>query len=407
MGDQLAIMTLTVRLHDQGVAGAWIAGLFIAGLLPIVLFGPLAGAIVDRFETVRLVAAVTIAQGLISALLIFASSPAIILMLVALLGCGLAIAAPALLTLVPALTRHTPSKGYARLETFRLAGTVVGPALAGVLLTVIGAGGVLLVDALSFLLLGGTLLCLPLRQRPTPHAPQATWIHEVMAGARVLARDRVLGLAIPVLAATVLFTSVFVIARVFFIQDILHAGAAGYGLAVAAHAAGMLLGAAFIGSRVRAAHQTATLGGAGIIMGGALLLVSVAPVLPVALIGFLLTGIANAVQGLAIRNLIHARITERFRGRAFASSSAVFNGSTLIGMSLGGVLVTAIGSSRSLTTAGAGTLIISLLAWRSLGIRSRIANGPVRALESSEVVGTESPFVNDGDNLLHSPDQIV
>ncbi|MYS81998.1 hypothetical protein [Embleya scabrispora] len=71
---------------------------------------------------------------------------------------------------------------------------------------------------------------------------------------------------------------------------------------------------------------------------------------------------ANALQSLAIRNLIHARVPPETRGRAFASSSAALNGANLTGTALAGPAATSLGGAGALQLAGAGTLLVSLAA---------------------------------------------
>ena len=96
--------------------------------------------------------------------------------------------------------------------------------------------------------------------------------------------------------------------------------------------------------------------------GLALTVVAAIPVLAVALVGFVLTGVANAMQSLAIRNLIHAEVPAEVRGRAFASSSAVLNGANLSGTALGGPAVVFLGGATSLLVAGLGTIAATLAA---------------------------------------------
>jgi MFS family permease len=380
LGDQLALVALTLRLHGQGGSGWEVSALFVAGIAPVVVLGPLAGPLIDRVETVRLLVAVTALQGLAAAGLAFVTGLAATLALVALLGAGLAVASPALLSLVPVITgRDGATRGYARLETFRAAGNVAGPALAGFAIAAAGFRATLLANAATFLvtalLAGWVLISRGVRRRPGPDATGSRWAAQVAAGITALSRDGLLRVALPMLAAAIVFTAIMSVARVFFAADVLHAGEDGFGLLVAAHTAGMLVTSGFVAARVPLRRQPAVLAGSGLLMGAALTLVASVPLLPVALAGFLLTGVSNSLQVLAIRSLISSRVPDALHGRAFASSSAVLNGANIGGTGLGGPLVTVLGGTHALHLAGAGTFLVTLGALPGL---RRAARRPCR-----------------------------
>ncbi|WP_335937938.1 MFS transporter [Streptomyces sp. PTD5-9] len=382
-GDQLALVALTLRLHDQGRSGLAISALVVAGVLPLVVVGPLAAPLVDRVESGRLIVVVTALQAVTALGLAVVTDVAATLGLLVLLGAGLAVVSPALLLLVPEIVgeEHT-ARGYARLEAFRSAGNVVGPALAGVLVAAFDDRVALACDAATFAVMAAAFLALRVRRRPLAGA-RADWMAQVREGAGVLGADRLLRAAIPALCAAILFTAVLSVARVFFVRDELGASDTGYGVLVTAHTAGMLLTAALIAPRIPLRWQPRVLVGSGTLMGLALTVSAGVPVFAVSLAAFVFTGVANSLQGLAIRNLIHARVPARVRGRAFASSGAALNGANLAGTALGGPAVTLLGGAGALALAGVGTLLVSVAGapalWRGRGESARrLAADPAR-----------------------------
>jgi len=368
-GDQLALVALTLRLHDQGRSGLAVSALVIAGVLPLVVVGPLAAPLVDRVESGRLIVVVTALQAMTALGLAFVTDLVSTIGLLVMLGAGLAVVSPALLLLVPEITgEENAARGYARLEAFRSAGNVAGPALAGVLIAAFDDRVALLCDAATFALMAAAFLALRLRRRPVARAG-ADWLAQVREGVGVLGADRLLRTAIPALCAAILFTALLSVARVFYIRDELGASDTGYGVLVTAHTAGMLLTSALIAPRIPLDRQPRVLVGAGVLMGAALAVSAGVPVFAVALGAFVLTGVANSLQGLAIRNLIHARVPAEAPGRAFASSGAALNGANLAGTAFGGPAVTLLGGAGALELAGLGTLVVSLagapVLWRA------------------------------------------
>ncbi|MFF4097655.1 MFS transporter [Streptomyces sp. NPDC001834] len=360
MGDQMALIALTLRLHDQGRSGLAISALVIAGVLPLVVVGPLAAPLVDRVESGRLIVVVTALQAVLGLGLAFVTDVMVCIGLLALLGAGLAVVSPALLLLVPEiLGEENAARGYARLETFRSAGNVVGPVLAGLLIAAYGDRVALLCDAATFAAMAVAFLALRLRRRPVA-GTNVNWLAQVREGVGVLGADRLLRTAIAALSAAILFTAVLSVARVFFIRDDLGASDTGYGVLVTAHTVGMLLTSALIAPRIPVTWQPRVLAGSGVLMGVALAVSSGVPVFAVTLGAFVLTGAANSLQALAIRNLIHARVPADVRGRAFASSGAALNGANLAGTALGGPAVSLLGGAGALALAGIGTLVVSV-----------------------------------------------
>ncbi|MFB7915388.1 MFS transporter [Streptomyces sp. NPDC056061] len=386
MGDQMAMVSLTLRFHDQGRSGAMIAALVVAGVIPLVVVGPLAGPLVDRVDGRRLIVVVTALQALAAAGTAVFEDAGTTIGLLVLLGAGTALASPALQLLVPRLTGDgSATGGYARLETFRTGGNVAGPALAGLLVAATDARVALLVDAATFVVMAAAFLFLPVPGRRGPSVRTDTgWAAQVRRGVGVLAGDRLLRTAIGALAGAIVFTAVLGVARVFFVRDELHASDTGYGWLVTAHTVGMLLSSLLLAPRIPLSRQPRVLVGAGILMGAALVGTARVPVFAVALIAFVLTGVANSLQGLAIRNLIHDRVPPEVRGRAFATSGAVLNGAHLAGTALGGPAAGLLGGDGALQLAGAGTLLATLAAAPALVKRpgpSVAATSPVAATD--------------------------
>ena len=89
-GDMLLVVVLALRVHDLTGSGFAVAALFAALMAPIVICAPLAGRLVDRTETRRLLLVVSLAQAAVAGALVFADGLAPILALGALLGVGAA-----------------------------------------------------------------------------------------------------------------------------------------------------------------------------------------------------------------------------------------------------------------------------------------------------------------------------
>jgi MFS-type transporter involved in bile tolerance (Atg22 family) len=123
----------------------------------------------------------------------------------------------------------------------------------------------------------------------------------------------------------------------------------------------MVAGAVALARRVPpAAVAVAAL--ASIAVQGAGLAGAAAGALAAAFAGFALGGVAHGVKNVLMRTLIHERVPESVRGRAFALYNAARNGAELGALALGGVLVGAVGAQTALLLSGAIPLAIGIAA---------------------------------------------
>jgi MFS family permease len=358
------LLWIPLALHIEATTGSPIAlsGFFLALFGPIVAFSGIAGRLADRCENRRLLIIVSLAQAVVVAAMALATgSLAAILVLTVLLGIGVAISQPAEFALVPAAAGEehlTQANGL--VETARYVGMAGGPIAGGALAAAGLLEVALLVDAATFLAiaLGATAL----RARRDPATADRVDGDQGRArdGLRALTGDRILRVALGVSVASLLFFSITIAAEVFFVSDVLHAGPAMFGLLMTTWTLGMVTGAVGLARRVpRSALAVAALGGIAV-QGLGIAGAAAGGVLWAAFAGFALGGVAHGVKNVALRTLIHERVPDALRGRAFAGYNAARNAAELGALGAGGVLIGLIGAQSALLLAGVVPLAIGL-----------------------------------------------
>jgi MFS family permease len=244
LGDVLAAVALTIRVHDLTGSGLAVAALLLADLVAHVVFAPWAGMLVDRVETVRVLAAVSLGQAAVAVALAFTHSVPLLVGLLFLLGAGATVVTPAVLAILPKVVgrdRTTPAN--ASLEIARYAGATAGPLVAGVLAATLGTVAALLADAGSFAALAIAAALLRVRRPPEEAGREGTGERaRTRDGFSFLWGEPVLRLAAVVLTITVVFAVMDNVALVFFAKDTLETGDSGYGILVSAWTAGMVAG---------------------------------------------------------------------------------------------------------------------------------------------------------------------
>ena len=255
------------------------------------------------------------------------------------------------------------------LESANQIGQIIGPSAAGLL----AAAGLLhvsmLIDALTFLVALASLFAVRGAYRGAPRASRPP------AGRRALGRELADG--IRYLAATrVLFTLlVFMLVLnlglgadkliIFFARNTLHLPPVQVGLIVTAGGIGGLLGAAGTGLLCRwlGPLPVVTLGAA--CSGLALLLISAAASMPVALAGNMLYTFAIIVASVTMRSMRQVLVPRDLLGRVTASWRLGGQAVTLVGAILAGTMAGLLGGDPRpvFVTAGILTLLTVTVAW--------------------------------------------
>jgi MFS family permease len=380
LGDYLAVVALTLRVYEltadtPALAGLLVSALLIADLLPRLLFAPLGGLLVDRFETVRLLVVVSVLQAGLAVTLAFVRDIPALLALSFLLGTVASVSNPALFALVPAAAgEDRVPVANARLELARYAGGAAGPLLAGLLSARLGTTFALLVDAATFLVVGGSAAWLRLRRPPVPVAAGEV-APRAREGIAFVRRDPVLLVTFVVLALSVVFAAIDNVAEVFFAKDVLHAGDVGYGALLTAWTLGMIVGATLTARRIPAEGLAPAIPAAAVAGGAAVAVAAAFPALPLALAMFIVGGAANGLENAGMRTLMHRRTPERLRGRVFAAYAGLLSAAQIAALGLGGLLVAVAGARGSLLVAGSGSVLVGVvgLIWYARVRRGREA----------------------------------
>jgi MFS family permease len=354
------LLWVPIALHIQATTGSPLvmSAFFLALFGPVVALGGIAGRLADRFENARLLWIVSIAQAAaIAVMALSTGSLAGLIALAALVGVGVAIAQPAEFALVPVAAggqRLTEVNGL--VETARYAGMTLGPVAGGALAAAGRLDIALWVDAATFLAVAAAAALMHARRRPE----RAEGDHgRAREGVAVLTSDPVLRVTLATAVAALLFFSMSITAEVFYVKDVLLAGDTAFGVLFTSWALGMVVGAVGLARRVPMS-ALAVAAVAAVAIQGAGLATAAGGVLWAAFAGFTLGGIAHGVKNVLVRTLIHERVPETVRGRAFGVYNAARNGAELSALALGGVLVGAIGAQAALLLSGLIPLAIGI-----------------------------------------------
>jgi len=378
VGDFAAVTALTLRVHDitqhSAASGAAVSAVLILGLLPLVIFAPLAGRLLDRTEIVRTLTVNALVAAAISALLAYANRLVFIYPLILLLGCSAALANPGLSTLLPEVAGMDRIVGVNAIRVAMNTGALsAGPLLAGWISASAGTRYVLLIDAVTFIVVAMALPKLTVRRRPaTRHGDGSS----KPSGWSFLRSDAVLRRMVVTLCSLGILVSTAGVAEVYFAKDVLRGGDFGYGLLQAAWGAGLVAGSVLIARRLSEDRLPSGVALASPVMAIAMVLASQAPVLGLAASAFAIGGTANGVVSVSASSAAQLRSPSEIRGQVLAVFGAVVTLSLLVGNAIGGLALSVMTPRQTLFASGAGGLFAVILSLRPKLSRLGVKDAP-------------------------------
>lgn len=362
-----------------GPAAVGLAGL--VRLLPAAIVAPFAASLGDRFPRERFLLALTLVASVAlgaSAIAFFADVEALVFAFAALLGFAVTLIRPALQALLPSLAR-TPEELIASngaTSTVESFGTLVGPLLAGVLVSVADAGVVFALGAAAFVVGAALLLGVRVEDRVSLGAPDESARKALAAGFGAIARLPRVRLVVSLIFAQAFVRGCLNVLIVVAAFQVLDAGGEAVGYMTAALGVGGLIGA--LGAMALGGKRLAVPFGISLVFWGLpIALMGPLPDLPFALLMLAVVGAANSVEDVAAFTLLQRLVPDRILTRVLGVVWSLAMGGVALGSVAAPVVVDAIGARQAFVAVGAILPLLTLLTYRKLaGIDRETAPAP-------------------------------
>ena len=376
IGDWVLFIALPIYTYNLTNSSLATGIMFMAGTLPRVLLGSVAGVFIDRWDRKWTMVVADLARALLLLLLLFVrSSESIwIIYLVAFLQATISqFFGPAENALLPQLVDESHLVAANSLNSLNnnLA-RLGGPALGGLMLGSFGFRNVVIIDSVSFLFSGIMIALIVAPSMASAKTGEATaestlatqpkvW-QDWLSGLRFIWNSRIVSVIFLVIGIAGIAEGLFNVLFVIFIRQNLGGGAPEFGWLTSAQAVGGLVGSlviGWLGYRIRPNRLAGALVFNGLLI---LALVNLAS-FPLAVVLILLAGIPIVAYSVAVDTLLQRYVADRYRGRVFgalATSAALF---TLFGQAVASSLGDSIGAVPFLNLKGILDIIAGLLAF--------------------------------------------
>ena len=366
-----------------GTTAVGVAGL--ARMLPAALVAPLASTLGDRFRRERFllgIAAVGAAALVASAVVFFtAPSEPLIFALAAVIGVSSTLFRPALQAILPSLAR-TPKELIAAngaTSTIESLGTLVGPLLAGVLVSV-GNPGVVFAAAGGVLAAGALLLATLHVEGVIQETAARDDPRELLLGGFEAVRRGPARLILALMATQTFVRGCLNVLIVVAVFQVLDAGDGAVGYLTAALGLGGLIGA--LGATTLHSRRLANAMGVALIFWGLpIALIAPWPYLPAAVLLLAVVGAANSVEDVAGFTLLQRIVPDVALSRALGLVWGAAMGAVGVGSIVAPAVVALVGPRTAFAVVGAILPVVTLLSWRGLQKIDRQVTGPTDELE--------------------------
>jgi MFS family permease len=373
----------------------WTGLVAAAGFVPVAIMAPVGGALADRVPRRRLLIATSLVQTVLaSTLTVLAASgnpgPGIVTLIVFAAGCAQAIGFPAYQAVLPDLVPHDEIIGAVALSSAQWnLGRIVGPALAGIIISVGGYEWAFAFNSLSFL-----AVIFAVAQLKLP--PPAGEAHEsigtsVRRGFEYTRSDPGLRVVVAYMALNSLFAAPFIALVAFMGTEVLDSGAGGTAALVTAQGIGAVLMALSLASLAHRFGNPRVLSAVLWGLPPALVAYALMPNIVLAslaifVVGFLYLGALSSFTSIA-----QLRAPAAVRGRVMSLLMVLLGSFYPVGALVQGAIAEEIGLRA--TTAGAAVIMLAILVIAKV-VRPRFAaalDAPVAPLEGFASGAVEAP----------------
>ncbi|MCX7784778.1 MAG: MFS transporter [candidate division WOR-3 bacterium] len=360
----IALSWLVYRLTNS----AFLLGLVrFSGEIPIFIFTPLAGVIIDRWERRKILIITQILallQALVLSILVLTHSITIwqIIILSIIMGIINSFDMPGRQSFVIEMVDKKEDLGNAialNSSMFNLA-RLIGPSLAGILIATVGEGICFLVNSISYLSAILALIAMKLNRKATINQGKNVFI-ELRQGAKYVLGFTPIRYILTLIITVSLLGTPYVVLLPIFAKTILKGGPQTLGFLMAGAGIGALIGALYLASQKTVVGLGKIIPIATTIFGIGLLVMSRSHIFQLSLVMMLFIGFGMMVQMASSNTFLQTIVDDDKRGRVMSFYTLAFMGTMPLGSLLAGFLASKIGAQNTVLIGGLVSIVSAII----------------------------------------------
>jgi len=363
LGDWLTIAALVGWVYEQSHSTLQVAILMLVRLIPPIVGGGVAAAVVDRLPKARLLAWMEITRGavVIGALVgVVLDISALAFLAVAVSGVLAAISAATLRSLVPSiLDPDDLPAGNAGLGLAQDGAMAIGALLAGIALTAADATLALAVDLVTFVIAAALYWSVA---NATVAIKQTVPTGGIVAGVKYVLGKRVILIVVLSFGAATVATGLTNATLPRFLDGQLGLGPGAYGFGLAALAGGLALGETVVGFARVGASSARWIGVALIFMAAVFMTLASTTHAPTALLLLACIGFLDGTTDVLFETIVQREADPQYYGRVFGLASAFFTTTMMSAVATAPLLNQIAGPQTVIMVAAFGLVVAAVVA---------------------------------------------
>ncbi len=360
--DQLALNWLVLDLTGSPL---YLGLVSLCRAIPILLFTLIGGVAADRLERRRLMMITQSFAMILAFLLAALMSLGLlqvwhILIIAALRGTMMSFNLPARQTIISDLVPRQDLPNAIALNSATMNLTrIIGPSLAGILISVVGIAGCFYINGISFLAVLWTLHAMDIPR--TKRISAVTSVRQALTeGLKYVRSQPTISLLIVVALVPMFFGQPYMTMLTVFARDVLAIGPMGLGILTSSAALGAIVGALTLATLSNSAPRGAIMLAAMIGFGIFLILFSYSSWPVISALLLLGVGAMNVSYNASNNTLLQMSVPDEFRGRVL-STLFVGRGLVPLGTTLAGTLAALVGVQLAVASMAAVMVLMGLL----------------------------------------------
>lgn len=351
------VLKLTNSPFYLGLVGA------LAGL-PVLFFSLFAGVIADRINKRAILIFTQTTMMILAFVLAFLVGSGIVrvwhvIVMASLMGVAAAFDTPTRQSFVVEMVGKEDLMNAIALNSSIFNGArVLGPAIAGILISTVGLHGCFYVNGVSFIpvIIGLLMIRIPPDEKEKKNG--TIW-EDLREGLSYIKQNRVVSAMVTLVAATSICVMPYAVLMPAFARDILHTDAHGFGLLMSSVGLGALFGALSLAAMGNFKRKGLIVSAGNAVLPFALIAFSFSRNFHLGMVFLVIIGWAIISQNATINTLLQSMVPDHLRGRVMSVYVLMFMGMMPIGSLIGGFAAQYLGVPHAIL---AGALVFLFVA---------------------------------------------
>lgn len=343
---------------------AFLLGLVgFAGQIPTFLLSPFAGVLTDRFSKYRVLLItqiISLLQALVLAILALSGHIMIwhIVILSIIMGCINAFDVPSRHSFVIEMVEKKEDLGNAiALNSLMFNGArIIGPSIAGLLLTTVGEGVCFLINAISYVFVIASLLMMTVSKKVI-RKKETHMLKDLKEGLNYTFGYAPIKYIILLLTIVSLMGASYQVLMPVFAKEVLHGGSHTFGFLMGAAGIGALAGAFYLASRETVLKLDRLIPIATAFFGTGLIILAFSKLFAFSMVLLIIIGLGIMLHTAASNTILQTITDDDKRGRVMSFYTMAIMGTAPFGSLLAGYLAKVIGTPATIFSGGVICLI--------------------------------------------------